>query len=246
MIIDAHCHIFEERYDVTYLLVRAEKNGIARICISCLGNKSYLPYPDKEDIKQANDTVIKAMEQFPGRVYGFCYLNPMNSNVIEELDRCVDKGMSGIKLWIARKAAEKEIFPIVEKSIEYNIPVLQHTWIKSTGNLKDESTPMDVVKLAEKFPEAKIIIAHMGGQWDLTLPVIKYSPNIFTDTCGGFPEQGMVERAVEEIGPERIIFGSDAPGRQFAVQLQKITAAKISRKAKEKILHTNILKLIGK
>ena len=56
---------------------------------------------------------------------------------VTEINRCVgEKRMYSIKLWVARRATDPGLNPILEKAVELDVPVLQHAWIKTTGNLR--------------------------------------------------------------------------------------------------------------
>ena len=83
---------------------------------------------------------------------------------------------------MARHAIDLGLNPILEKAVELDVPVLQHTSIKTTGNLPGESFPSDVAD----------------------------SPTIFVGTSGGDAESRMVETAVKTLGAKRGLFGSDA------------------------------------
>jgi hypothetical protein len=176
MIWDAHCHLSgvpgrtpQERTD--QLLTFADRLGIEKIVL-CMGMQwSADPKPD--DLRQQNDHVLAAVRHRPNRVFGFVYLNP---NYLEaslaELERCVAKGpMVGVKLWIARHCNAPELDPIVKRASELKAPILQHTYIKITGNLPEESTPMELAELARRHPDVSFIGAHTGGDWEvLVLP----------------------------------------------------------------------------
>lgn len=105
--------------------------------------------------------------------------------------------------------------------------------------MEDESTPADVAVLARKFPQLRVHMAHLYGAGFRGIAHIAPYPNIYVDTGGGEPEAGILEYAVRELGAERILFGSDAPGRGFGVQLGKVTGANISEDAREMILWEN-------
>ena len=109
--------------------------------------------------------------------------------------------------------------------------------------MENESNTADVAALARKFPELKIHMAHLYGAGYRGIADIAPYPNIYVDTGGGEPEEAVLEYAIREIGAERILFGSDAPGRSFAVQLGKVTGADISEEEKEMILWKNTERL---
>ena len=64
---------------------------------------------------------------------------------VTEINRCVGKiRVYGIKLWVARRAIDPGLNPILEKAVELDVPVLQHAWLKTTGNLPGDSFLSDV------------------------------------------------------------------------------------------------------
>ena len=62
--------------------------------------------------------------------------------------------------------------------------------------------------------------------------------------AGSDPEAGFTEMAVRELGAERVIYGSDVPGRSFASQLAKVQGADIPHEAKRLILGGNLKRLL--
>jgi predicted TIM-barrel fold metal-dependent hydrolase len=60
------------------------------------------------------------------------------------------------------------------------------------------------------------------------------------DLGGGDPVAGVTEMAVRELGADRILFGSDAPGRSFASQLAKVYGADVPEDAKRRIFSANL------
>ncbi len=254
MIIDAHVHIgrFIRRFDggegdATGDLLRiAERTGITRICAISLGDRGYIQYPTPEEFRSANSHVLEAMRVFPGRALGYCYVNPQHrEESLEEIERCVvDGGMVAVKFWVAVKASDRRVDPIMERAADLGVPVLQHAWYKTTGNLPDESSPADVADMARRFPTVTIQMAHLHGGGPRGVADIASCPNVVVDTSGGDPETWLVEFAVRELGPERVVFGSDAPGRAFGVQLGKVTGAALTKREREMILYKNMERIL--
>jgi predicted TIM-barrel fold metal-dependent hydrolase len=54
----------------------------------------------------------------------------------------------------------------------------------------------------------------------------------------------MVPFAVRTLGPERVVFGSDAPGAGLINNLAKVLAEPLDRETVERILRRNALDLI--
>ncbi len=250
MIIDSHVHTFTRNSSPRgcpggEIVERALAAGIDKIALSSLGRKSYIPFPTEDEIRESNRDVLTIMKDYPGRVYGFCYINPLNPGWEEELERCSSNGFTGIKLWVAVKCREEAVFPVIEKAIDKKMTVLLHSLLKANGNPGGESNPYDVAFLAGRYPEAGIIMAHAGGNRKEGLESLRLSPNVSVDTSGTHAEIGTVETAVSLLGAERVLFGSDAPGRSFAVQLQKVRSAVIESACKELVLHKNFMRIIG-
>ena len=246
---DMHCHLSgvpantpEAR--LAKLLEFADRMGIARLCIFMGMELSYDPSIEK--MRQENDEVLQALRHFPDRALGFVYLNPKYTQAsLDELNRCVRDGpMVGVKLWVAQRCNAPELDPILERAAQLKAIVFQHTWLKITGNLPGESSPMDLAELAARHPRATIICGHSGGDWEQGLRVIRPHKNVFADLGGGDPTAGFTEMAVRELGAERVLYGSDAGGRSFASQLAKVFGADIPESAKRLILGENLKRLL--
>lgn len=246
---DLHCHLSgvpgrtpEERLE--HLLKYADRLGIARLCVYMGLEWSYDPPPEK--FRRDNDDVLRALNRFPDRAFGFVYLNPKHTQAsLDELNRCVRDGpMVGVKLWVAQRCNAPELDPIIARAAELQAVIFQHTWLKITGNLPGESTPFDLAELAARHPNATLICGHSGGDWERGLRVIRPYKNVFADLAGGDPTAGLTEMAVRELGAERVIYGSDVRGRSFASQLAKVIGAEIPDTAKRLILGENLKRLL--
>lgn len=91
-------------------------------------------------------------------------------------------------------------------------------------------------KVAEKYPDAAIIMAHVagGGDWQWSLKAIADCPNIYTDISGSVYDEGIIEQTVSYLGAERVLFGTDG---SFSQGIGKLLAANISEKDKIEILN---------
>ena len=257
--LDIHVHplncfgsygVSSPREDAERLIAAAQRSGVTRMCVFSLYETT--PYdPTPEQCRLANDYVLRMRDAEPDAILPFCYVTPaFPDEAVGEIERCVGgEGMDGVKLWVARKATDPGLDPIMESAIALDVPVLQHAWLKTTGNLPGESTPFDVAGLARRHPGARIIMAHLNGVGYRGIEAVVDVPNVVVDTSGGDPESGMVEAAVRRLGAHRVVYGSDAPIRHFGVTMNKVLGAEIPDSAKRAILWDNasrILKLSGK
>lgn len=246
---DLHCHLAglpgttpEARLE--HLLRYADRLGIARLCVFMGMEFHYDPTP--EQMRQANDEVFRAIRAHPDRAFGFVYLTPRHPRAsLDELQRWVRDGpMVGVKLWVAMRCNDPALDPLIARAAELQALVFQHTWLKITGNLPGESTPQDLAELAARHPRATLVCGHTGGDFELGLPAIRPHPNLYADLAGGDPTAGFTEAAVRELGAERVLYGSDAPGRSFASQLAKVHGASLTDRARRLILAGNLQRLL--
>jgi hypothetical protein len=222
----------------------ADRMGIQRLVVSMGVSHSYDPSPDK--VRRENDDVLRAIRVAPDRVFGFVYLNPKHlAESLKELDRSVRDGpMVGVKLWVAIRCNDPRLDPIVRRAAELKVPIFQHTYFRAGGNLPGESTPADLAELARRHPEASLICGHGGNDWERGFRAIRAAKNVSTDLSGCDPAAGMVEMAVRELGAERVMYGSDFPGRGFASQLAKVYAADIPEVSRRLILGENLRRML--
>ncbi len=247
---DLHCHLSgvpgrtpDER--MVRLVEAADRMGIARLCVFM--GMELVNDPSPEDLRRQNDEALQALSHWHHRAFGFVYLSPMHlAASLAEMDRCIRDGpMVGVKLWVARRCDCPEVDRIVERATELKALVFQHTWIKSTGNLAGESTPLDLAAVAARHPEVPLVCGHSGGDWEQGIRAIRARRNLHAELGGGDPTAGFTEMAVRELGPERVLFGSDAGGRSFSSQLAKVLGADLPESTKEKILSGNLKRLLG-
>jgi len=248
---DVHSHLHavpggtpEERMEV--LIRCADRHGIERIMLSQGYSADLHPTPDQ--LREENDRVMRAVRRFPERSYGSVYLSPSFPDFsLREFDRCVRDGpMVGVgELEADKRCNVREMDAIVERAISMKAPILQHTWLKLDGNEPGESTPYDLVELAKRHRGANFICAHTGGDWERGIRIIRETRNVSAGIAGFDPTSGVLEMAVRELGPERVVYGSDVGGRSFASQLSKVMGADIPDSAKELVLGGNLRRLLA-
>jgi hypothetical protein len=231
--------------DAERLIASAKRSGIVKMILFSL-HRTTPREPTMEQCQEANDWAMKMTDAAPEVFLPFCYVNPMYPDEsVEEIERCVGEGkMCGVKLWVARRATDPGLDPIVEKAVSLDVPLLQHAWIKTTGNLVGESFPADVADLSRRHPDARIIMAHLNGIGLRGIEDIVDCENVVVDVSGGDPESCLVEIAAERLGHTRVVYGSDAPIRHYAVTLGKVLGSHFSDDQKQDILWNNAARLL--
>ncbi|MBL8292477.1 MAG: amidohydrolase family protein [Bryobacterales bacterium] len=221
-----------------------DRMGVERMCIYLGVERSENPPP--HELRAANDYVLRCMRFASDRVFGFAYVNPNYvRESLAEIERCIADGpMVGIKLWIARRCSDAVIDPIIRRAGELKAAIFQHTWFKVNGNQPGEPTPTDIAVLANRHRGVPLICGHTGGQWELGVRAVRAVKTISVDLAGSDPTAGFTEMAVRELGPDRIIWGSDAGGRSLASQLAKVHGARLTDEVKQKIFMGNLRNML--
>jgi len=189
---------------------------------------------DLADTVQANEDMFKLVQDIPN-LYQWVVIDPRNDSTFEQAERMLkNKKCVGLKLhprlheYTLAEYGEK-IFSFADK----------HSAIVQMHYGRE-----DYVGLANAFPNATFIVAHLGGK--LHIDAVKNAKyrNVYTDTSGmDSLRNKLIEYAVSQIGSDRILFGTDtyAPGAQRG----RIEYAMISEQDKENILLNNAKKLFG-
>lgn len=242
--IDAHVHL--QGADLAPgTLAEGDRLGVKLfVCCTVVG-MGY--YPKFEAVSKSNDDLYAVMRRHSERVAGYCYVNPRHGKAaLEDFRRRIeDQRMIGLKLWVATLCDDPLVYPFVEQAIEYNTPILIHAWRKTVGQLPYESTAEHVANLARRYPEARIIMAHMAGKVESAINLIEPYPNVYTDTSGTPIGGAEVSIAVNRLGAERVIFGSDLYGACLASNIGKVLGAGLTREQLDLVMGGNMERLLG-
>ena len=244
LVVDCHAHIRNPDHgEPEGVLDAADRAGVDRMILCSLG-REWEAFPDAALLEQANADIALVVEKNPDRFMGMVYLSADEVDTgLEHLERYVVNGpCRAVKLWISQLVDDPRMDPLFDRIVELDVPVMQHTWIKATGNLEKESTVWHGINRIHRHPELKMWLAHCSGRWEEVGRIIAPYPNLCVDISGGEPEAGMVECLLRHLGPERVFFGSDIPGRSFVVQMSKVTSADIPEEHKRMILGENVMR----
>ena len=75
-----------------------------------------------ETIREANDAVLAAMKRYPGRSGRYCFVQPGKGAAgLDEIERYLEAGMIGVKLYNQFKLDDPAVFPVAEKCIQRRV-----------------------------------------------------------------------------------------------------------------------------
>ena len=223
MLIDVHAHFYTElsnRADWRIInqarLDAGRTMGITAHVASILGtwgarSPTYFPSPD--DVTHANDRMVSFMEEY-ANVFGYCVVNPnFTDHALGEIPRRLEQGLIGVKLAASRRANDELLDPIACLAAERGVPILHHVWHNRRRDWpgQEASDALELRALAERFPGARFILAHLGGggDWAHSLRAVQDVPNIWVDLSGSGVDLDMLHGAVFNIGADRLLWGSD-------------------------------------
>jgi predicted TIM-barrel fold metal-dependent hydrolase len=249
MIVDVHVHALPHRGQDVLPEVRRQcrVNGCSTALVSIGGALQH--YPDSEQVRRSNDECLDFARRSAGLGRFLVYLNPQNPDWRDELQRGIDAGAVGVKLLSSFKDEAGSLDNAVELIREVGrrgLSLLTHTWQKTQGNERGEITLVEFAALAEACPGARMVAAHSGGNWRHSIGVLRDRlTNAHLECSGYYPERGLVEALVGDVGAERVLFGSDLAGRTQASQIAKVALADISAEQKEMVLWKNAARVFG-
>jgi predicted TIM-barrel fold metal-dependent hydrolase len=104
-------------------------------------------------------------------------------------------------------------------------------------------TVTDFVALARKFPSTTFVLGHLGVDLIDTyaIDLVSDVDNVVVETSGGYTV--LLRIAYERLGPDRLLFGSEAPHQHPSVELAKFAALDLPET--DRILGGNVLRLLG-
>lgn len=128
---------------------------------------------------------------------------------------------------------------MMEKARKLKIPVTIHS-----GNFF--CYPLEIGVLAGRFPDVPVLMDHMGYRYWVAeaIEAAKANPNIYLVTTAVM-EPHFIWQAVKELGPERVVFGTNAPMVPPQVQVDVVKLAELGDAAEHKIFYENAARLFG-
>jgi len=207
-----------------------------------------------EDYSEANAWTARIMRQYPDRLIGYAFINPVGgAKAVDDLKRCInDFGLKGIKLHPVSHAyqiyggvQDDLVNPIAELASRFKLPIIIHSGWYSYGH------PANIGLLADAFPEATIIIAHGGGTPESfgfgvlsSIQVAKKHKNVFLE-ISQCPAILFLREFVDRVGADRLVFGSDTPWSVVEIELSKVKALRLSEEQERLVLGGNMARILG-
>lgn len=171
-----------------------------------------------------NEYVAEYVGGHPEKLVGFASVDPSVHGAVEKLERGVALGLKGLKLAPTYQGFDPlsdASMAVYEAAQDLRLPIMWHqgTTFVRTAELR-YALPLQIDQVAIRFPDLKIVIAHLGHPWiDDTLVVIRKHPNVFSDVSALHPRPWKLYNALIgalEYGvAHKLLFGTDWPFAQL-------------------------------
>lgn len=168
-----------------------------------------------------NDYVAAYVARDPERLIGFGSVDPSSPGAIDELERMSqDLGLVGCKLGPIYQDVDPlgpEFLRVCEALERLRLPMLIHqgTTFARAGSLL-QARPILLDAIALRFPELRIVIAHMGHPWfEEAIAVVRRHPHVYADVSALVGRRwllyGALIQAIEYRVEHKLLFGTDFP-----------------------------------
>lgn len=222
-----------------------ERCGISYFAGTPIQIDRYGERPTFEEIRKLNDETLELRERSKGKYIPGFHVHPAYyEQSLKEIRRMEAEGVGLVGElvpylmgWNEYSYCCPEVRDLYQAAGEANMVVSLHS---------DHQDEMDI--LLDTVKNTIIIGAHPGDKVDFYRHIerMKRCPNYYLDICGatGVFRTGMMREAINIVGADRIVYGSDYPvctpgGTLGAVFFEKLTEEEFS-----KVLYENAARLL--
>ena len=170
-----------------------------------------------------DNTLVERTVRELGSVHALVWANPRNEDVVAETSRLLDSDeFVGVKLHPLLDGYhpnDPAVHPIMETLRERGGAALIHCGHPIF------TLPWSIEELVVEFPDVPVILGHMGHgniiYINAAIDVAERRDNVYLESSG-MPMHTKIAEAVRRVGRERVLFGSDVPFHDPAVELLKV------------------------
>jgi predicted TIM-barrel fold metal-dependent hydrolase len=180
------------------------------------------------------NSVAAAVAAHPQRFFGYFMVNPLAEDAVPRVQSALDRGLHAVCFFPAMHRysmhgdAAQAVLDVVMATRPSTL-IFVHCGVLSVG-VRDKlglaspfdmrySNPIDLHAVALKHPNLRFVVPHFGaGYFREALMLADLCPNVFLDTSStnrwmhyeGLDLRHTFRRALEIVGPKRLLFGTDS------------------------------------
>ena len=188
--------------------------------------------------------------------------DPRNPDAKKELVRAFDElGLMGLKLNLSRLHMypdDPALDPLYQVCEEKKKPIMFHAGYSWEPNTPAKySEPVRFEDVAEKYPDLRFCLAHMGWPWwEETIMMLMKYPNVYADTSMVYMDSpknwyahlfsvNMNLNWLQNCFQDKVMFGSNNPRFRHVRSLEGIKNLPLRDDAMEAILGGNAVRFLG-
>jgi predicted TIM-barrel fold metal-dependent hydrolase len=190
---------------------------------------------------------------------GFGSVDPHDEGALEELARCRDLGLKGLKFHPTMqrfRPDDEGFYPLWERAEQLGFICLFHTGTcgigagtPGAGGTKIRySHPAFLDAVGADFPELTLVAAHFGWPWFREcLAYALHKSNVYIELSGWAPKYlpAEVRREIGKRLSRQTLFGSDYPFISLDRWFEEFEGLELSEEARRRILVGNAARLLG-
>lgn len=209
--------------------------------------------------------VADYVARHPETLLGFLCVDPTQPGWEREMREGHEElGLKGIKLlpmYAGFRPDDRSLDPLWEYATQHRLPVLLHTGTTFIAQAPLDCTlPRRLDPVATRFPEVKIILAHLGHPYEgECVVVIRKHPNVYADVSALHYRPFQLYHSlmlVQEYGVwNKVLFGTDYPFttvnesiaglRKLNAMLDGTALPRLDESQIERMIHRDSLPLLG-
>lgn len=277
MIVDVHTHCFPAGCFTPEFISDARRMRVSAVNLQTSHERYRATLPADEKVvtivfggKARNsglwveDAEVAAyVAQAPDRMIGFLSVDPTQPGWEDELREGHERfGLRGIKLlpmYADFYPQDERLDTLWQYATKHRLPVLLHTGTTFISKAAIDCTlPRHLDVVARRFPEVKIILAHLGHPYEgETVAVIRKNANVYADISALFYRPWQLFHSLMLVHEynvwEKVLFGTDFPVTTVAetvAGLRSLCDVQIGRfslpkEQIEELIHRDALALLG-
>ena len=193
-----------------------------------------------------NNFVGRLQRQYPELLLAFGTLHPDFPDFKEEIRRIRKLGLYGLKFHpdFQQFCIDDPGMDGIYRAVGDSLPLLFHI-----GDSRTQfSKPERLLNVHRKFPELKLVAAHLGGysEWERAWKYL-IGTDVWLDISSTIKFIGPQEtrRMVEAHGADKVLFASDYPAAGHCQAVKDVLSLGLSGEENELIFYRNAEKLLG-
>ena len=179
-------------------------------------------FPNERRVYADNDYVAGQVAQSGGRLYGVVGLDPLRDvpAAVLELERAVReldfRLLKMVPTYHHYSPDDQRLYPLYEKGLELDIPVMIHMgWTATINSAMEFQNPVQLDAVGRRYRDLRVIVAHLGYPWvGEGIGVVAKHPNFYAEMAGwtawGPDVLAKALIKLKELGAiNKVVFGSD-------------------------------------